>query len=421
MKPGALQLVSYIDGPTWAKAGSEVPAGYLECPRVDACYVLAQTVPSTAGPYPGYYNALYFSGDGGTSWASLALPAHLELTTALSCPSAMVCVGVGYQGAKNELASTTDGGHRWTLSPLRSPADVMSLTCSSASACDLVTGGSGAGNAQQFASTTNRGANWYVHDFGAATYVSSLSCPTKSECVAIASTIGATAAGVPKAKASFALVTIDAGRSWSRSNLPSTAVGALAPAQAGGLSVVSCPDSSDCVVFGGVTASTNLKGATKLPTRCPSTGCVLHEQTTLRADIASTTNAGRRWDLYRPPALALGSYAINYIPGQSYVKARYVSTVAPAGPAGASFDLSCPSAGSCWLSGPAPTDLLWTTDGGSRWSRQLVGHDQGLVQVSCPKPGQCVALGAPSEIVLNHQEPEYGRSVPVYSSITSHR
>ncbi|HXW81902.1 MAG TPA: hypothetical protein VEJ84_20550 [Acidimicrobiales bacterium] len=418
IKPGALRLVSYIEGPTWAKAGREVPAGYLDCPAVDACYVLAQTVPSTAGPYPGYYDALYFSGDGGTSWASLPLPAHLEFTTALSCPGAMVCLGVGYQGAKNEFASTTDGGHQWTLSLLRAPANVMSLTCSSASACNLVTDGSGAGNAQQFARTTNGGASWYVHDFADSTYLSSLSCPTKSESVAIASSVGATTAGVPKAKASFALVTINAGRSWSRWNLPSTPAGALAPAQTGDLSLVSCPDSSHCVVFGGVTTSTNLKDLTKLPTRCPSTGCVLHDETTLRADIASTANAGRRWDLYRPPTLALGSFTFTYIPGQAYVKARYVITTAPAGPGGASFDLSCPSAGSCWVSGPGPTDLLWTTDGGSHWSRQLIGGDQGLVQVSCPKPGQCVALGAPPETVLNHQTPEYGRSAPVYSSIT---
>ena len=137
--PGALRLVSYIDGPDWKQGSKQVPPGYLDCPAIDACYLLAQTVLTTVGPFPNYYNALYFSGDGGASWSSLALPPGLALTAPLSCPSALACVGVGDQGNKNELVSTTDGGHRWTVSPLRAPADVMSLSCWSVSSCSLVT------------------------------------------------------------------------------------------------------------------------------------------------------------------------------------------------------------------------------------------------------------------------------------------
>ena len=178
--PGALRLVSYIDGPDWKQGSKQVPPGYLDCPAIDACYLLAQTVLTTVGPFPNYYNALYFSGDGGASWSSLALPPGLELTAPLSCPSALACVGVGDQGNKNELVSTTDGGHRWTVSPLRAPADVMSLSCSSVSSCSLVTESSylGPGNPQQFASTTNGGASWYTHNFASRLYISSLSCPS---------------------------------------------------------------------------------------------------------------------------------------------------------------------------------------------------------------------------------------------------
>jgi hypothetical protein len=86
--PGALRLVSYIEGPQWQKGHEQVPPGYLNCPAVDACYVLAQTVLTNVGPYPNYYNALYFSGDGGASWSALELPPGLEFTTPLSCPSA---------------------------------------------------------------------------------------------------------------------------------------------------------------------------------------------------------------------------------------------------------------------------------------------------------------------------------------------
>ena len=76
--PGALRLVSYIEGPDWKQGSKQVPPGYLDCPAIDACYLLAQTVLTTVGPFPNYYNAVYFSGDGGASWSSLALPAGLS-------------------------------------------------------------------------------------------------------------------------------------------------------------------------------------------------------------------------------------------------------------------------------------------------------------------------------------------------------
>jgi predicted nucleotidyltransferase len=102
----------------------------------------------------------------------------------------------------------------------------------------------------------------------------------------------------------------------------------------------------------------------------------------LQADIAFAADGGQQWKLHRQPTLAIASYVFNYFPGQSYTKAHYLSTTPPAGPGGASFDLSCPSAGDCWLSGPGPTGLLSTTDGGSHWSHQrsplyLMASDPG--------------------------------------------
>ena len=57
-----------------------------------------------------------------------------------------------------------------------------------------------------------------------------------------------------------------------------------------------------------------------------------------------------------------------------------------------------------------------------RTSSHRLGKDgAGLLQVSCVEPGQCVALGAPTATVLDHQTLVYGHSVPVYSSLTSRR
>ena len=420
--PGALRLVSYIEGPDWKQGSKQVPPGYLDCPAVDACYLLAQTVLTTVGPFPNYYNALYFSGDGGASWSSLALPPGLELTAPLSCPSALACVGVGDQGNKNELVSTTDGGHRWTVSPLRAPADVMSLSCSSVSSCSLVTESSylGPGNPQQFASTTNGGASWYTHNFASRLYISSLSCPSAGDCIAIASTVATGAATTSGLGAGAALLTTDGGRSWSRSPLPGGASTPLAPTEPGDLSLLACSDPANCLLFGGSTVTYSLLGLPSLPRHCPPDGCVLHEKATWQPDVASTADGGRAWQMQTGTSLYLGSFAWNYTPGEPGYLAR--ATSAAARPDLGTYDLSCPSAGDCWLSTPyGGFALLQTTDGGSHWARQPISDKQGLLQVSCPQPDQCVALGAPTATVLNHQTLVYGNSVPVYSNITTGR
>ena len=333
--PGALRLVSYIEGPDWKQGSKQVPPGYLDCPAIDACYLLAQTVLTTVGPFPNYYNAVYFSGDGGASWSSLALPAGLELTAPLSCPSAQACVGVGDQGNKDELVSTTDGGHRWTVSPLRAPADVMSLSCSSVSRCSLVTESSylGPGNPQQFASTTDGGASWYTHNFARRLYISSLSCPSAAECIAIASTASPGAVSTSGLGAGAALLTTDGGRTWSRSPLPGGANTPLVPTEPGDLSLLACSDPANCLLFGGNTVTYSLVGLPSLPRHCPPDGCVLHEKATWHPDVATTADGGRRWQMRTGTSLYLGGFTWNYTPGEPGYPARAIS--AAAGPTSA--------------------------------------------------------------------------------------
>jgi photosystem II stability/assembly factor-like uncharacterized protein len=419
---GGLRLVSYIEGPVLEQGSKQVPPGYLDCPATDACYLLAQTVLSTVGPFPNYYNAVYFSGDGGASWSALALPAGLELTAPLSCPSALACVDVGSQGNKAELVSTSDGGHRWTVSPLRAPADVMALSCSSVSSCSLVTDASylGPGNPQQFASTTDGGASWYTHNFASRLYISSFACPSAGNCIAIASTVATGAASTLGLGTGTALLTTDGGRSWSRSPLPSGSSTPLAPTEPGDLSLLACSDRENCLLFGGNTVTYSLQGDPSLPRHCPPDGCVLHEQATWHPDVASTADGGHSWQVQTGTSLALGSFTWDYTPGEPGYPARAIS--AAAGPDLGVYDLSCPSAGHCWLSTPYRSfALLQTTDAGSHWATQPLSDKQGLLQVSCPQPHQCVALGAPTATFLNHQTLVYGNSVPVYTSITTGR
>ena len=121
--------------------------------------------------------------------------------------------------------------------------------------------------------------------------------------------------------------------------------------------------------------------------------------------------------MHTAPAVYLGSYTWNYTPGEPGAAARSSGTTGAEG-----FDLSCPGAADCWLSTPfEQLGLLQTTDGGSNWSRQAITDKEGFLQVSCPGAGECVALGAPTATVLDHQTLVYGHSVPVYSSVTSGR
>jgi hypothetical protein len=156
-----------------------------------------------------------------------------------------------------------------------------------------------------------------------------------------------------------------------------------------------------------------LVGRAQLPATCPLDGCNLRYQGSTQWDLVSTTDAGRDWDVHGLPTLSSGKYTTNYMPGQSYVQARYAEVAPAAGAGGDWLDLSCPRPGECWVSGPGPVGILWTTDGGIEWSRQNVGGQQGLFQVSCPEPNQCVALGAPTARTINQQTFEYASSVPV--------
>ena len=404
--PGGLRLVSYIEGPLWKEGSRQVPPGYLTCPATSACYLLAQTVLTTVGPYPNYYNSVYFSDNGGWTWSSLALPLGLQFTAPLSCPRAMTCVGVGYQGNKNEFVSTDDGGHRWLVSPLRAPANVMTFDCSTVSACSLVTESSylGPGHPQQFASTSDGGANWYVHSFAADLSISSFSCPSADHCLAIASPLA-------KSGPTIALVTTDGGHNWTPSRVPGIAPTLSPSGEPGTITAISCASSSSCVVFGSSTYTESLESAAQLPRRCPPDGCLLRDAVNWQATVASTSDGGRRWRIHRVAPVYIGSYTWDYTPGQPDARARYSINTGATG-----FDLSCPQADDCWLSGPF--GLLHSADDGSNWYRAAINHKSGLAQVSCPQPGQCIALGLPNSTVLNHQTIVYSDSVPVYSSIS---
>ena len=273
----------------------------------------------------------------------------------------------------------------------------------------------GPGHPDQFAATTDGGASWSVHNFAGDVDITSFTCPSALDCIVIAGPEQGSASPTSKAPPGLALVTTDGGHSWSRSSLPVTTSTPTSSAEPGDASQLSCSSTSDCSVFADSTFTDTVVGVSKLPSHCPADGCVLRDRVTWQPELASTSDGGHTWQVHSGPAVYLGSYTWNYTPGEPGAAARSSGTTGAEG-----FDLSCPRAAECWLSTPfGQLGLVQTTDGGSHWSRQPITDKDGFLQVSCLEPGQCVALGAPTATVLDHQTLVYGHSVPVYSSLTN--
>ena len=274
----------------------------------------------------------------------------------------------------------------------------------------------GPGHPDQFAATTDGGASWYVHRFPGDIDITSFTCPSALDCIVIAGPEQGGASPTPKAASGLALVTTDGGRSWSQSSLPVTTATPTSSAEPGDASQLSCSSTSDCSIFADSTFTDTVLGVSQLPSHCPVDGCVLRDKVTWQPELASTSDGGHVWQVHTGPAVYLGSYTWNYTPGEPGAAARSSGTTGAEG-----FDLSCPRAEKCWLSTPLECRAGANDRRGVCWFRQPLSDKDGFLQVSCLEPGQCVALGAPTATVLDHQTLVYGHSVPVYSSLTSRR
>ena len=76
-------------------------------------------------------------------------------------------------------------------------------------------------------------------------------------------------------------------------------------------------------------------------------------------------------------------------------------------------DLSCPTTAECWLAGGY--GVLASKNSMQTWSSQAVPNTNGVAQISCPKPGACVALGYLT--ASPHFHAGSSGAVPVYSTI----
>ena len=240
--PTGIFLATTTAGASWKlqlETVPEVGGSYLDvaCGGSQHCVGVGD---ADTGPTSGV-GAIATTSDGGAKWSTRLVPSAFTLS-GVACPSAKVCFAVGFASTldSGSLLATTDGGSKWTAQSI--PAGVGRLTdvaCASTKSCEAV-GDSSNGEAPVIIGTSN-GSTWKRQSVPAGLPVgqdlSAVACPTAKICVAGGG--GIRGPGI-------LLGTSNAGGSWKLQKLP---------AGAGYVFDVACASTKDCEA-GGASSST---------------------------------------------------------------------------------------------------------------------------------------------------------------------
>jgi photosystem II stability/assembly factor-like uncharacterized protein len=326
-------------GTTWNRQANGTGIYGLSCPSTLVCVGV------------GIGGLVMYTANGGTSWQSQVLGGGtIQFLSGVSCPTASICYAAGSLGT---LWKSTDGGVSWTAqSSGTTTLGIIGASCATATNCMLV------GDGGLFDRTADGGATWnlgYLSSFA----LSAVSCPSVTACTAVG----------PKGEIE---VTTNGGVSWIRS-----IIGAF------GLTAISCPDTTVCLASAddGNVYIGNLGawGPTSVGERGRlwSVSCASKAACFAAGDygfIAATTVGGTGWVAQSPTYAAAGT---------TY------------------SGISCPSAITCFVGGSAQGPgtsqvgiLQWTSDGGATWTNQATPNNTGAGAISCPSTSTCFALGA---------------------------
>ena len=178
--------------------------------------------------------------DGGQTWTAHAIPSPDTTLLGVSCYNSTHCVAVGVSPGDNgpyngDVLVTSDGGTTWTVPTVPSGSGALgSVACASATLCVAV--------GASVLVSTNGGGTWSARSVAGGTGVlRSVSC-SASTCVAIGANPLATQD--PSAMA-YAIVTQDAGATWSQATMPPGS---------GNLFALSCVTALKCVAAGSSTS-----------------------------------------------------------------------------------------------------------------------------------------------------------------------
>jgi photosystem II stability/assembly factor-like uncharacterized protein len=166
-------------------------------------YAISCTTPSICIAVGGAsgQGAAYSTGNGGSTWADLLLPAGTPSLEGISCPSSSECVAVG----GSLILVTSNAGATWTADA--ASGDIRAVSCPDTVHCVAV--GAGGSSKGVSYSSSNGGTSWAMTTISTAT-PNAVACPSDLSCFAAgeASDGGSNTSAV-------VLGTTDQGASWS--------------------------------------------------------------------------------------------------------------------------------------------------------------------------------------------------------------
>lgn len=372
----------------------------MTCPTTQVCYM--ENVISSRDPITHLYNSvidIYRSGDGGSTWQPMTVPAGMILDTPMSCFSANDCMvgsqlgqnnGINGSSVPQELLSTTDGGTSWTTGPVPMPpilgvdaaldptiaglqGSLYGLQCFNSESCiafgtvptdqpeQPVGDAAGSTISRTVAMRTDDGGRtWSSHAFawsptptGAPGWSNeqnaTFSCPTQDTCLGIATVLGQGDGSGHQPSSLLELRSTDGGVTWSSNWVPN---------MQGGNANLTCSDANHCYA----TVQVGAAGPQMAP------------------EVLATTDGGTTWGLQQ-----LFSSATIAWDGLT--------------------SITCPSSTTCWAAGyqRSTTDLeltagamFVTQDGGQTWSTAQLPAGLGIVtEVDCATAQSCLAIAQP--------------------------
>lgn len=326
------------------------------------------------GPTVYGLDFLALDSSGFTAWRATTKPAP-EPVTAVSCPSASLCVAGAGAGNILSSANPTGGPIAWSIAGVLSNELIDGVSCPSISLCVAV----GATDVLTATDPSAGASAWTKTTPGQGNFFYAVSCPSVSLCV-----VGGGGASIHGGPTILTSTDPNGGASsWSS-----------APVASGNeiVDAVSCPSVSLCVAttnVGDVFTSTN-----------PAGGANTWKKTTV--------DKGAYLDQVSCPSVSLCVASDSKVAGNSNVASKILTTTNPTGGASAwtkaTIDqgntlnaVSCASVSLC-VAGDSNGNILTATDptgGASAWTKARVvrpgPNGNSLTSVSCPSVSLCVA------------------------------
>jgi hypothetical protein len=379
-------------------------------------FVLGAALPAAAAPAPAPAAAAPTTAPAGTTVrASSGVDLYIDTLSKISCGSAKACLAIGlydnYRSGSDAPIAEAWNGKSWRSVAVPEPKGALAgdttlsaVSCKSATSCLVVGNHYTASSFLPYALTWNgsslkAAAAPLVPKNGLGVTMDALSCATARSCVAVGTSLQLAVETWNGAKWTLrtAAVPGETGNGVDDAPMAISCLSALSCVFAGGTYVGGSDDRTLLTTWNGraftpmkTAASAGLNGFTLSDVSCASAkSCVA---------VGVVANAaGTNW---------LGSTLVWN--GRSWTAAKVAW---PKGTVQAYlFGVSCPSPRNCVAVGTAGTaDSVGAQSlsyNGTSWSRQRVpapgnGASSTMSDVSCPRSGDCVAIGEVGDFNLN--------------------